>query len=56
MPEQEWLLIPEPTMVQSNVLAKELRQAAIAMAEVLQEMGNPVDREPALSAFAGLPV
>jgi aspartate aminotransferase-like enzyme len=38
-----------------NVTARELRQAVIAMAEVLQEMGNPVDREPALSAFEGLP-
>jgi alanine-glyoxylate transaminase/serine-glyoxylate transaminase/serine-pyruvate transaminase len=38
-----------------NVTARELRQAVIAMAEVLQEMGNPVDKEPALLAFEGLP-
>ncbi len=38
-----------------NVTARELRQAVIAMAEVLQEMGNPADREPALRAFEGLP-
>lgn len=55
MPEQEWLLIPEPMMVQSNVLAKELCQAVIAMAEALPEMRSPANEKPAFSSLERLP-
>jgi len=55
MPERELLLIPGPTMMQPNVLARELRQAVIAKTEVLSEVGNLADRNTSFSSFEGLP-
>jgi aspartate aminotransferase-like enzyme len=55
MSERELLLIPGPTMMQPEVLAREFRQAIIATAEVLQEIGSPADRDTALSPLEELP-
>jgi len=55
MPEREALLIPEPPLVQPEVLAETLHQVVIATVEVLQEIGNPIDRELAYSPSERLP-